>query len=59
MKRKNFIKFLIKSGCFLYRHGSKHDLYKNSINGKITAVPRHREIKESLVKLIKKQLEIE
>jgi len=42
----------------LKRHGGKHDIYANPINGKITPIPRHNEIKESLVLLIKKQLGI-
>ncbi|MCD6585410.1 MAG: type II toxin-antitoxin system HicA family toxin [Desulfobacteraceae bacterium] len=58
MKRNNFIKFLISNGCYLKRHGSRHDIYANIINGRQTPVPRHPEIKESLCKLIKKQLEI-
>ena len=37
----------MRSGCFLYRHGKKHDIYKNSLNGKMSAVPRHSEIKEN------------
>jgi hypothetical protein len=45
-------------GCYLKRHGKKHDIYINPINGKQSPVPRHPEIKESLCRLIKKQLEI-
>jgi hypothetical protein len=50
------IKELVKSGCYLKRHGSKHDIYANPRNGKQAPIPRHAEIKDSLVKLIKKQL---
>ena len=59
MKRKNFIRELIKKGCILKRHGANHDIYINSKNGKKVPIPRHPEIKESLCKLIKKQLNIE
>ncbi|QYX30086.1 type II toxin-antitoxin system HicA family toxin [Sphaerospermopsis torques-reginae] len=45
-------------GCYLKRHGQKHDIYINPINGKQSPVPRHPEIEESLCRLIKKQLEI-
>jgi hypothetical protein len=38
------------------RHGKKHDIYTNPINGTQAPIPRHPEIKESLCKLIKKQL---
>jgi len=52
------IKELVKSGCYLKRHGAKHDIYANPRNGKQAPVPRHPEIKNSLVWLIKKQLSI-
>lgn len=58
MKRKDFIKELVKAGCYLKRHGNKHDLYANVKNGKQAPVPRHNEIKDSLCKLIRKQLGI-
>ena len=47
---------LVAAGCYLKRHGSKHDLYANPRNGKQVPVPRHSEIKESLCRLIRKQL---
>ena len=56
MKRDNFIRELVKSGCYLKRHGKKHDIYMNPKNGKQAPFPRHAEIKESLCKLIKDQL---
>lgn len=56
MKRKEFIKELVKAGCYLKRHGSKHDIYVNSKNGRKAPVPRHAEIKNTLIELIKKQL---
>ena len=58
MKRNQLIKKIIKSGCYLKRHGAKHDIYENVNNGKIAPIPRHSEIKESLCKLIMKQLGI-
>jgi mRNA interferase HicA len=45
-------------GCYLKLHGKKHDIYINPINRKQSPVPRHPEIKESLCRLIKKQLGI-
>ncbi|HOJ29112.1 MAG TPA: type II toxin-antitoxin system HicA family toxin [Spirochaetota bacterium] len=50
---------LIKEGCFLKRHGANHDIYVNPSNGKKAPVPRHAEIKDSLCKLIRKQLGID
>lgn len=58
MKRGALIKQLTKRGCYLKRHGSKHDIYANPLNGKQAPIPRHPEIRESLVKLIKKQLDV-
>jgi len=58
LKRSALVKELVKSGCYLKRHGSKHDIYANPRNGKQAPVPRHIEIKESLVRMIKKQLVI-
>jgi mRNA interferase HicA len=56
MKRKEFIHELEKSGCVLHRHGSRHDIYLNPANGQKSPVPRHTEIKDSLCRLIRKQL---
>lgn len=56
MKRGVFIRELVEMGCYLKRHGSKHDIYANPANGTQTPVPRHSEIKETLCQLIKKQL---
>jgi predicted RNA binding protein YcfA (HicA-like mRNA interferase family) len=58
VKRSALIRELVKSGCYLKRHGGKHDIYANPTNGRQAPVPRHHKIKESLVRLIKKQLEI-
>ena len=59
MKRKSLISKLVKAGCYLKRHGSRHDIYANPLNGRQAPIPRHAEIKESLVKLVLKQLGIE
>ncbi|MFZ4703084.1 MAG: type II toxin-antitoxin system HicA family toxin [Candidatus Methylumidiphilus sp.] len=56
MKTGNFIRELIGRGCFLKRHGKKHDIYANPKSGKQAPVPRHPEIQESLCELIRKQL---
>ena len=56
MKRAALIKDLIENGCYLKRHGSKHDIYANPKNGRQAPIPRHAEIKDSLVRLIRRQL---
>ena len=58
MKRRDFIRELVDAGCYLKRHGGRHDIYMNPINGKKAPVPRHSEIKDSLCDLIRKQLNI-
>ena len=57
MKRGNFIRELIKAGCYLKRHGKRRDIYANPKNGR-QAPARHPEIRESLCRLIKTQLEV-
>ena len=56
MNRGKFIKELVKAGCYLKRHGKKHDIYANPGTGRQSPVPRHHETKESLCTLIRKQL---
>lgn len=58
MKRGQFIRELVAVGCYLKRHGQRHDLYANPANGQQAPVPRHAEISESLCKLIRQQLGI-
>lgn len=59
MKRTAFLRELAQKGCLLHRHGGGHDLYLNPANGKKAPVPRHNELKDSLCRLIRKQLELE
>ncbi len=56
MKRSEFIRWLQAQGCFLARHGSRHDIFVNPHNGRKQPVPRHNEIDDQLVRHIKKQL---
>jgi mRNA interferase HicA len=58
MKRGDFIRQLVDAGCYLKRHGKEHDIYANPRNGRQAPVPRHSEIKDSLVRLIRRQLGI-
>lgn len=56
MKRQDFIRELEQSGCVLHRHGGNHDIYRNAANDKKAPVPRHRELRDSLCRLIRRQL---
>jgi mRNA interferase HicA len=56
MKRLQLTQELEQKGCILKRHGKRHDLCLNPANGKSAPVPRHTEIKDSLCRLIRRQL---
>ncbi len=56
MKRADFVRELERAGCVLHRHGGRHDIYRNPVNGRSAPVPRHREIAESLCRVIRRQL---
>ena len=59
MKRRALIAELEAKGCLLVRHGKRHDLYANPQTGSKAPVPRHSEIKETLCRLIRRQLDVE
>ncbi len=60
MKRRDLIRHLEKHDSYLVWEGTNHTVYKNIKNGKLTAIPRHREIKNSLCrKICVKDLEID
>ena len=56
MKRKEFIRQLIREGCVLLRSGSRHDIYCNPRTGQKQPVPRHSEIEDRLAGHIRKYL---
>ena len=56
MKRRELIAELERQGCFLLRHGARHDIYRNPATGAKAPVPRHSEIGETLVRAIRRQL---
>ena len=58
MKTRKFIKHLREHNCYLERHGSNHDMYKNNSNGRVAFVPRHPTIGKHLCEGICKQLGI-
>ena len=59
MKRKEFIRQLMRDGCVLLRPGAKHDIYINPSTGEKQPVPRHTEIDNKLAKHIRKYLGLE
>ncbi|NER99354.1 MAG: type II toxin-antitoxin system HicA family toxin [Symploca sp. SIO1B1] len=56
MKRRDLIAYLEQCGCYLIRHGGRHDIYHNPNNGQTEPIPRHRKINERLAKKIIKSL---
>ena len=58
MKTKNLIKFLNLHNCLLIREGSNHSVFQNQTNSKLSSVPRHKEVKNNLVRKICRDLEI-
>jgi predicted RNA binding protein YcfA (HicA-like mRNA interferase family) len=58
MKRRDFIQHLKQHDCVLLREGSRHSIFRNISNGKVSAVPRHNEISDFLVRKICRDLGI-
>lgn len=58
MKRIDLLKHLKAHNCELLREGSNHAIYRNTENGKQTAIGRHQELDNLLCKKICKQLGI-
>ncbi len=58
MKLVDLIRHLENYDCYLLREGGNHSIYMNTETNKISAVPRHKEIKDFLAKKICKDLEI-
>ncbi|MCD4726308.1 MAG: type II toxin-antitoxin system HicA family toxin [Pirellulales bacterium] len=56
MKRRDFVRKLESAGCLLHRHGGRHDIYLNPRTGRKAPVPRHSELRDSLCRLIRRQL---
>jgi len=59
LKRAEFIRKINGLGCELLRHGNRHDIYINTNNGKRAPIPRHKEIADTLTRIILKQLGLE
>lgn len=58
MKTTNLIRYLKQKNCQLIREGGNHSIFQNSLNKKISSIPRHKEVKNNLVRKICKDLEI-
>jgi len=58
VKRVDLIRHLEACGCRLLREGGSHSVYVNTTTRKVSTVPRHREVKEYLVRKICRDLEV-
>jgi len=58
MKLHELIRHLESHGCSLLRDRGKHSVYVNPVNHQVSAVPRHREINDFLVRKICRDLGI-
>ena len=58
MKRRDLIRHLQQNGCELIREGSRHSWWGHTSKNTRSAVPRHNEIKEVMVRKICKDLQL-
>jgi mRNA interferase HicA len=58
VKLTDLERHLRENGCVLAREGARHSIWKNAANGKVSPVPRHREIKENTARSVCKFLGI-
>lgn len=58
MKRIDLIRHLESHGCRLLREGANHTLYVHTASGRVSALPRHREIKDFLARKICRDLDV-
>jgi hypothetical protein len=59
MKRRAFERWLAQHGCELDREGSRHSWFVNAALNRRSAVPRHAEINDDLVRKICRDLGID
>lgn len=59
MKRADLVRYLEAHGCSLLREGGRHSVFVNRATGKASAMPRHREINDTLARKICKDLELQ
>ena len=58
MKRRELVRYLQDHGCTLVREGGNHSWWGNPAKNKRSAVPRHSEVHEIMVRKICKDLDI-
>ena len=58
MKRRDLVRHLERHGCELLREGGRHTVFINRSKGKVSTVPRHREVNDFLARKICRDLEV-
>jgi len=58
MKRRDLIRHLEAHGCVFVREGANHTVYANPRRGKVSTIPRHREVNDFLARKICRDLEV-
>lgn len=58
MKRRDFIKYLLKNDCIFVREGAKHSVFFNTLTKSSSTIPRHNEINNFLARKICRDLGI-
>jgi mRNA interferase HicA len=58
VKLTDLERHLRNNGCLLARQGGNHAIWKNPANGKVSPVPRRREVKENTARSVCKFLDI-
>jgi len=58
VKRRDFVRHMVDHGCELVCEGGNHSWWGNTALNQRSAVPRHREIPDNLVKKICRDLGI-
>lgn len=56
MKQRDLIKKLEDAGFVFERHGGNHDIYRR--NNDTEKIPRHKEVNESLARMILRKWEL-
>lgn len=56
MKQRDLIKKLEDAGFVFERHGGNHDIYRR--DNDIEKIPRHKEVNESLARMILRKWEL-
>jgi predicted RNA binding protein YcfA (HicA-like mRNA interferase family) len=58
VKRRDLIAHLEAHGCVLVREGANHTVYRSTVSGEWSTIPRHREVKDDLARKICRDLSV-